>query len=349
MTLQLAESKAAQNAYSLVKKLQSLLVKNLDALPPERQTSRFQSIDWLRAQGAFGGGNRYVAFDEALFNRASVNVSQVQYEKDSTRKLGSASALSTIVHPRNPFAPSMHMHISWTEMKSGQGYWRIMGDLNPSIPDSAATAKFVKNLQEATGHLYQAGKEQGERYFYIPALGRHRGVAHFYLEEHSSSHAAADFELAENFGTQLIKTYAEIVREVLLKQPAITAVEWRKQLDYHSLYFLQVLTLDRGTTSGLLVHDENDTGILGSLPSHVDKKLLESWLPKLPSLQQDLLRALLGTLAEGDSSLVNDEVKIAIAQVSRDFYQKNPQALDLLARGDTVPPTQDNHGAKSGG
>jgi len=35
-------------------------------------------------------------------------------------------------------------------------------------------------------------------------------------------------------------------------------------------------TADRGTTSGLLVHDENDVGILGSLPSHVDKKLLES-------------------------------------------------------------------------
>ena len=33
----------------------------------------------------------------------------------------------------NPYAPSIHMHISWTELKSGKGTWRIMADLNPSI------------------------------------------------------------------------------------------------------------------------------------------------------------------------------------------------------------------------
>ena len=27
----------------------------------------------------------------------------------------------------------MHMHISWTQMKDGAGYWRVMADLNPSI------------------------------------------------------------------------------------------------------------------------------------------------------------------------------------------------------------------------
>ncbi len=343
MTLQLAESKAAQEAFRLVKDLQSLLVQKLDALPAAIQTSRFQSIDWLRAGGAFGGGNRFVAFDEVLFNRASVNVSQVQYEKDPSRKLASASALSTIVHPRNPFVPSMHMHISWTEMKSGDGYWRIMGDLNPSIPSPADTALFNKAFQEVTGELYQLGKDQGERYFYIPALGRHRGVAHFYLEEFSSSSKSADFALAKNFGISIIGTYTEIVQKALEKQLKVTAADQRKQLDYHSLYFLQVLTLDRGTTSGLLVHNENDTGILGSLPSHVDKRLLASWVNKLPLLQQELLSSLLTTLVDGECSLVDDRVKLHIAQVTRDFYQKNPQALELLARGDTVPPTQDNH------
>src|SRR6478735_11300335 len=109
MSLKLAESKSAQEAFGLVKELQTILVKKLDSLPPVPAKTRFQSIDWLRAKGAFGGGNRFVATDEALFNRASVNVSQVQYEQDSSKKLASASAISTIVHPRNPFAPSMHM------------------------------------------------------------------------------------------------------------------------------------------------------------------------------------------------------------------------------------------------
>jgi coproporphyrinogen III oxidase len=34
-----------------------------------------------------------------VFDRASVNVSQVHYADEPTRKLASATALSTIIHP----------------------------------------------------------------------------------------------------------------------------------------------------------------------------------------------------------------------------------------------------------
>lgn len=343
MSLQLATSKSAQAAYGLVKKLQSRLVQSLDELPPPSKSSRFQPINWLRAQGVHGGGTRYVAVDEALFNRASVNISQVQYESDPSKKMGSSSALSTIVHPRHPFAPSMHMHISWTELKSGEGYWRIMGDLNPSTPQAPDTQAFDKALQEVCGALYQKGKDQGEQYFFIPALGRHRGVAHFYLEDYRSANLQADFDFAEAFGLKVIQSYAAIVKQNLLEARPVVAADWQRQLHYHSLYFLQVLTLDRGTTSGLLVHDENDTGILGSLPSHVDKALLSSWLPKLPKLQQTLLKMIIDTLPQGETSLVDDGVKVKIAQVSREFYRLHPETQDLLAQGFTIPPTQENH------
>jgi coproporphyrinogen III oxidase len=343
MTLQLATSKTAQDAYGLVRDLQQKLVKRLDRLPPPVTTSRFQPVTWMRAKGAFGGGERFVAMDEALFNRASVNISQVQYEKDPQRKLNSASALSTIVHPRHPFAPSMHMHISWTEMKSGHGYWRIMGDLNPSIPREADTAAFQQMLRQASGAHYQTGKEQGEHYFYIPALGRHRGVAHFYLEEFNSGNRDSDFSLAQNFGEKLIASYGDLVEAALNRQEKVTDAEKRQQLDYHTLYFLQVLTLDRGTTSGLLVHDENDTGILGSLPSHVDRALLESWIPKHHALQQRLLTDIIAVLPQANPSLVDDAVKVKIAEVARRFYQNYPEAQELLAKGNTVPPTVANH------
>lgn len=343
MSLQYAESKTAQTAFALVKNLQSTLVKSLDELPPPLTGSRFHSVDWLRAQGTFGGGNRFVAHDTRLFDRASVNISQVQYEKDPSKKLASASALSTIVHPNNPFAPSMHMHISWTEMKAGGGYWRIMGDLNPSLPAADDTRTFDQAFRDATGGLYQEGKDQGERYFFIPALNRHRGVAHYYLEEFNSGDQKADLALAEGFGRKIIQTYSEIVRKALQEHPQFCEADKQRQLAYHTLYFLQVLTLDRGTTSGLLVHDENDTGILGSLPSHVDQKLLRSWLDRVPELHKELLSALIGCLPPGDKSLVDDAVKIKIAQVSRAFYQKHPEAVNLLASGHTVPPTKENH------
>ena len=41
-------------------------------------------------------------------------------------------------------------------------------------------------------------------------------------------------------------------------------------------YLFQVLTLDRGTTSGLLIHNQNDVGIMGSLSLYINKVLLSS-------------------------------------------------------------------------
>ena len=344
MTMTLATTNTAVEALALVQRLQKRLVQRLSKLPPESSTARFVPVDWLRAKGSFGGGTRFSASDPAVFNRASVNISQVQYEKDPSKKLGSATAISTIVHPANPHAPSMHMHISWTVMKSGAGYWRIMGDLNPSIVVDSDREAIEAAFRTAVGpKLYDYGTEQGGRYFYIPALGRHRGVAHFYLEEFSTQDFAADFALAERFGQTLIDAYAAIVDRILRNPAPISTSDRRQQLDYHSLYFLQVLTLDRGTTSGLLVHDENDVGILGSLPSHVDKKLLGSWVPRLPTVQQELLSSLVQALPGGEPSHVDNAVKARIATVIREFYKRHPAAEELLARGDRLPPTQQNH------
>jgi len=339
-----AKSPAAQTAFALVQGLQAQLVEKLESVRNERQSDGFRSIDWLRAQGNFGGGNRYVALDQKDFNRSSVNISQVQYESDPSKKLASATALSTIVHPKNPFAPSMHMHISWTEMKSGEGYWRIMADLNPSIPSETDRKDFEAGLERAAGPLFKTGKEQGERYFYIPALNRHRGVAHFYLEEYKSADPRADEILAKRFGEIMIQTYVDILKRALQNHQDIQSKDLRLQEEYHSLYFLQVLTLDRGTTSGLLVHDENDTGILGSLPSHVDRERLTLWASKLPPLQGKLLTRILETLSpDARIAEVDDAVKGRIAKVTREFYREHPEAVDLLARGDRIPTTQANH------
>lgn len=284
-----------------------------------------------------------MAEDQNLFNRASVNISQVQYEQDPTRSLGSATAISTIIHPNHPLAPSVHMHISWTEMKDGKGYWRVMADLNPSHENPKHKAFFLETIREAAGNLFQEGIEQGDQYFYIPALKRHRGVVHFYLEQLARD-PDKDPVFAQNFGIKVISCYGDILQGVLQNPPDITTSQRKTQLDYHSLYFLQVLTLDRGTTSGLLVHDENDVGILGSLPSHVDKNLLISWVALLPELQQVLLKGIIDLLPSGTPSPVDDPFKGQIASFMRRFYQQHPQAQELLAKGHVLPPTVANHG-----
>jgi coproporphyrinogen III oxidase len=338
-----ARSPRAATAHALAKSLQYRFIQGLEAVSrAEGSPDRFTAVTWLRDEGRHGGGTRYELGDTSVFDRGSVNVSQVHYDDDASKRLASATALSTIIHPRSPHAPSVHLHLSFTEMRDGTGYWRLMADLNPSIPHEADTARFIASLRAAAPRHYDHASAQGDRYFHIPALGRHRGVTHFYLEGHHTEfdHDAA---LTRTFGETTIDTYCEILANALRERREITPADRAAQLAYHTLYLFQVLTLDRGTASGLLIHDQNDAGILGSLPSHVDRTLLASWEPRMPPPQDALLRAIVAALPDASPSPVNLAAKLALAHALRQHYRAHPAALELQAAADLVPPTVVNH------
>ena len=342
MTRIKARSEDAQSADILVTHLQAYFVKALNSLSTDIGSDQvFDAVEWFRNKGEFGGGIRYIARDEILFNRASVNVSQVQYDKDESKQLASATALSTIIHPRNPYAPSIHMHISWTEMKDGKGYWRMMADLNPSLANKKDKEVFDAVLRKSAPAFYEEASAQGDKYFYIPTLERHRGVSHFYLENFTTGDKIVDKDMAQRLGENVINAYVKIFKEALLAHESVNDEAKAEQLAYHTLYLFQVLTLDRGTTSGLLVHDENDVGILGSIPSHVNKGLLLSWKDQMPEGQEELLQAIADCLDESGS--VDEKEKSALAQAVRAFYIKNPEALKMQASGNVSVPTVQNH------
>ena len=330
-----ATSEQSKKALSLLTKAQDVFVRKLTELNRAAGFSgQFSSVEWYRNNGLFGGGERLEAPKGEFFNTASVNFSQVQYESDETKSLRSASALSTIIHPNNPFAPSFHMHVSLTEMKTGQSYWRIMADLNPSIPNEKDKAVFDRALLDVARELYLEGKTQGDKYFYIPTLNKHRGISHFYLEKFT------DGSLARPFLEKMIDTYVNILVGYI-KKSEITPEQKQVQEDYHTLYFYQVLTLDRGTTSGLLVHNENDTGILASLPNKINKKLLKSWEHITPHPQNELVSGLIKNLK--DANNISDQVKCELASAVRSHFKKYPEALNLQASGNVIPPTVQNH------
>lgn len=335
-------SERAQRALALVQDLQGRLIRRLEAaaLSLGRQEA-FEPVQWLRDEGVHGGGERWVIGDTRTYNRASANVSAVHYDDLPDKKLGSATALSCIVHPANPHAPSMHMHMSWTEMKDGSGTWRLMVDLNPSIPNNRHTAAFTQMLRTAIPDHYEEGTDQGNTYFHIPALDRHRGVTHFYLEGFTSGDWEADARLVRHLTDTVIDTYGSLVENG--SRVNVTPIQRRQQLAYHTLYLFQVLTLDRGTTSGLLVHDQNDAGVMGSLPAAVDRALLASWAEKVPEVQKSLVAALVQALPDKNPSPVTHDVKLRLAAAVRAHYLAHPEALALQARGHTLPPTVANH------
>lgn len=326
----------AAQAFALVESLQLKFVRGLEQIGD----TPFISTEWVRDDGRHGGGRRYGMADSDWLGRASVNVSQVHYDDKPGRPLDSASALSAIVHPAHPHRPSVHIHISWTELKSGPGYWRIMADLNPAIPNGEQTDRFIEFLERAAPDEFAAAVEQGDRYFFIPALERCRGAAHFYLENFNTGDFAADLALAQRVGEAAINGYLEVLKEPC---PPATDADRVAQLAYHTLYFFQVLTLDRGTTSGLLVHNQNDIGILGSLPPKIDAELLASWRSRMPEPQGELLDRILTALPYTGTCTVDDAVKQQLADAVRGHYQQYPEALDLQASGNSTPPTIYNH------
>lgn len=342
------QSALACRATELVEELQRRFVVGLErAAAAVGQPVTFSPVEWLRDAGRHGGGVRWSLADSAMYGRASTNVSTVHYDDAPERKLSSASALSSIVHPADPRRPSLHLHTSFTEMRDGSGYWRVMADLNPSLPDEVNREAFSQALRGAAPELYDAAAAQGNRYFYIPALDRHRGVSHFYLEEYATGSWEADAALARRVEEATINFYCELLARPLSGPPAES--QRAAQLAYHTVYLFQVLTLDRGTTSGLMIHDQNDEGIMGSLPPRVDRELLASWAAKAPPPQDELVRQLGAILAESSSAAtgpiitIDAAVKRALAAAVRAHYRKHPAALELQASGASIPPTVENH------
>ena len=340
--MNMSKSQDAIKAYELVRALQKRFVDKLDDLSSKfGENKKFEEVQWLRNNGLYGGGNRFEARDEVLFNTASVNVSQVHYDEDLTKSLQSASAISTIIHPKNPNVPSIHIHISLTSFKDGNSYWRIMADLNPSLENMEDKKIFDECLKQISKENYEEGIKQGEKYFFIPALNRHRGVSHFYLENYKTEDKQKDFDFALDFGKSVIDTYIDIISNAFETRKTFSVQDIKKQLDYHTLYLFQVLTLDRGTTSGLLIHNENDVGIMGSLPKFVNKKLLTSWIENMQTPQNELLENIIASIE--DNGVINAQIKEKLAQTVRKHYKKHPDALKYQASGNTIPNTVNNH------
>lgn len=227
------------------------------------------------------------------------------------------------------------------ELRDGKTYWRLMADLNPSIKNENDEKIFTQSLKNLSNYTFTEASAQGNKYFYIPALNRHRGISHFYLENYNSGNSTKDSQFALKFGEGVIDTYISIIKHAFETRTSFSVQDIQEQLAYHTLYLFQVLTLDRGTTSGLLVHNQNDLGIMGSLPNFINKKLLSSWASKVKEPQDKLVSSLVSYIK--DDGVINEKVKLKLAKAVREHYTLYPDALQYQAKGNTIPNTVNNH------
>ena len=324
-----------QAVVQVVEQLQHSFVTVLQALDP--QDAPFHPISWLRDEGLHGGGTRYQSPSESLsFKQATVNVSSVHFDDVAKYPIDSATALSVIIHPHHPHAPSMHFHISFMEPKKGKAYWRLIADLNPAIPraeDEQIFSQAVQQVPHLSKVLYADAKQFGDKYFYIPSLGRHRGTYHFFVGKLDDDELSFDnsCEMAVALANTVISTYATMVNKALREHPLqkIAAEEVTElaaqQIAYHTLYLYQVLTLDRGTTHGVMAHNQNDIGTLGSLPPRINCELLKHWMQtRTPSPQNELLLQVLDIIPSNGA--IDDAVRGELAEIVRVHYRSSAEA-----------------------
>ena len=325
----------------ILRGLQKRYVAGLAAFVGEMPIAK----QWLRNKGECGGGERLSFLENTALAGASINFSQVHYRGDSGVRLAAATALSAIVHPAHPRLPSAHLHLSYTQMQDGDAYWRLMADLNPAIENEQQRMNFDRMLAAVADQHLLEGVENGEQYFYIPALDRHRGVSHFYLERFTLGDFDDDLSYVEQFGMAVLTTYVSILMDGMGEEKEPSEEEQASQLAYHTLYLFQVLLMDRGTTAGLLIHDQNDQGILGSLPPRVDKNLLSSWESRLTGPQDILLERLLRVMPQMGVVPVTDSLKKQFAETIRRFYHDFPEAVALQAKSPLDHQDRGLHGS----
>src|SRR5262245_60862916 len=102
--------------------------------------ARFREDSWSREGG--GGGRTRVMEEGAIFEKAGVNFSAVDgslpEEFASKIKLGQglqffATGVSLVLHPRNPYLPTVHANFRYLE--KGDAQWFGGGaDLTPYYP-----------------------------------------------------------------------------------------------------------------------------------------------------------------------------------------------------------------------
>ena len=128
---------AAVHAYLL--DLQNRLVAELERI----EGRSFRSDQWQRSEG--GGGESRIIEDGDVFERGGVNFSRVHGERlppsasaarpELAGRAFEATGVSLVLHPRNPYVPTVHMNVRFlvaTKPQREPIWWFGVGmDLTP--------------------------------------------------------------------------------------------------------------------------------------------------------------------------------------------------------------------------
>ena len=288
--------------YKYIETLQDAITTTIEELDG---VAKFKEDIWKRDEG--GGGKTRVIENGAVFEKGGVNVSAV-YGKlpEALRKQFKvdegdffACGLSLVLHPKNPFAPTVHANWRYFEMYNPQGeivtQWFGGGqDLTPYylfnedvIHFHTVCKKVCDNYQEK---FYPIFKKNCDDYFWNTHRNEARGIGGLffdYLKETDMFTMQDRFDFVTAVGNSFLESYVPIVEKRKNMSYEKSHKDWQEIRRGRYVEFN--LVHDRGTLFGLKTNGRIES-ILMSLPPSVQWKY--NYSPEEDSEEQKLIEVL---------------------------------------------------------
>lgn len=244
--------------------------------------AKFAEDNWERPEG--GGGKTRVIAGGNVFEKGGVNISAVHGELPASIReaLGVegkqfyACGLSLVIHPLNPYVPTVHANWRYFELYDGKDQladsWFGGGsDLTPYYIFEEDGRHFHQTLKQAIDpfgeNLYPKYKEQCDKYF----INKHRdneargigGVFYDYLHPLDPADAERLFAFQRANGDAFVHAYLPIVAKRKATPYGEREIKWQEIR--RGRYTEFNLIHDRGTLFGLKTNGRIES-ILMSLP-----------------------------------------------------------------------------------
>ena len=185
-----------------------------------------------------------------------------------------AWGLSLVIHPLNPFVPTVHANyrtlmVINKDSNEIEDWWFGGGsDLTPIYLNIFDAIHFHSVLKKTCDkydkEFYPVFKTEWDKYFYIPYRKEWRGVGGIFFENLNDRPFEDLFEFVKNWGNSFVESYCPIVKRRMKTPYTEDNVEFRKWR--RSRYAEFNLIFDRGTKYGLNIPNARVENILMTLP-----------------------------------------------------------------------------------
>jgi coproporphyrinogen III oxidase len=273
--------------------LQSRVVLGLEAIDGRP----FRRDEWTRSEG--GGGISRLIEEGNVLERGGVNFSHVKgarlppsasaHRGEIAGRAWEAMGVSLVMHPRNPYAPTVHLNVRMFVAHAAPGtddedaWWFGGGmDLTPYYGYAEDAVHFHRSCREALSpfgdEVHPKYKRWCDEYFYLKHRQEPRGVGGIFYDDLTEGGFERCFALTRSVGDRFLDAYAPILSA--RSETPYGERERDFQAYRRGRYVEFNLVWDRGTLFGLQSNGRTEA-ILMSLPPIV--KWRYDWKPEAGS------------------------------------------------------------------